>query len=282
MPGTDSFYTSDELRARLSISTLVFRGFRPIGEGALNALRSSGIRRIELIESPEQFDMTSSTSMANVAEVCDACGVEIGAYHCYKTDFNDVDSEAVRNERVTQCKRQIDTMLELGGNLWGCHAAVPNTMVRKSYEELADHVEGTEASVTIENFARDGVNVDERIDFLDDFDHPKVGMILDIGHVKDKDGGNPMTTPGGPTRILERCGHRLRHVHLHGFKEGRDHNPPLVEGDEIQWLELFTMLRAKEYGGHINFEPAGEPRAFKSIEHAGAMPDRLPQLANAG
>lgn len=275
-----SFYSADELRDRLSISTLVFRGFRPICEAALNDLRASGIRRIELIESPEQFDMTSSESMKRVGDVCNTSGVEIGAYHCYKTNFNHVESESVRKERVDTCKRQIDTMLELGGNLWGCHAAVPNAMVRKSYEELADHVEGTDASVTIENFAREGVNVHERIDFLDDFDHPKVGMILDIGHVRDAEGKNPMTEPGGPTKILERCGHRLRHVHLHGFKDGRDHNPPLVEGDEIQWVELFSMLRDKEYSGHINFEPAGEPRAYGSIEHAGAMPERLVELAS--
>ena len=43
-----------------------------------------------------------------------------------------------------------------------------------------------------------------------------------------------------------------------------------MEGDEIQWVELFSMLRSKEYGGHINFEPAGAfaEHEFVELTHA--------------
>ena len=48
-----SSFTVEEIRQRLSISTLVFHGYRPIGEAALEELARHGIGRIELIESPE-------------------------------------------------------------------------------------------------------------------------------------------------------------------------------------------------------------------------------------
>ena len=56
-----SSFTVEEIRQRLSISTLVFHGYRPIGEAALEELARHGIGRIELIESPEQYDLTSSS-----------------------------------------------------------------------------------------------------------------------------------------------------------------------------------------------------------------------------
>ena len=104
-------------------------------------------------------------------------------------------------------------------------------------------------------------------------------MILDIGHERDAAGLNPMTQPGGPTRILQRCGHRLGHLHLHGFKSGRDHHPPLVDGDEIQWLELFKMLREVNYAGDFNFEPRGMLEAPRTLDDVRQAPEGIVALA---
>ena len=276
----DAFSTAEAIRERLSISTLVFDGYRPIGDGALNELTGHGIHRIELIESPEQYDVSDWRSMQHVGETCRQCGVEIAAYHSYKTTFSDVSSESERRERVDRCRRQIDTMLRLGGTLWGSHARETDAVVVKSYEELARHIEGTDAVITVENFGRDGTMVADRVAFLDRLDHPQVGMILDIGHERTADGVNPMTVPGGPTALLEKCGHRLRHLHLHGFKDGADHHPPFVEGDEIQWRELFEMIGKVDYPGVLNFEPRGllenHPDTLGYIERA---PEHLAALA---
>ncbi|SVE34585.1 uncharacterized protein METZ01_LOCUS487439, partial [marine metagenome] len=46
------YYTAEEIRQRLSISTLVFQGYRPFGEEALQELVREDIRRIEIVESP--------------------------------------------------------------------------------------------------------------------------------------------------------------------------------------------------------------------------------------
>ena len=272
-------YTAEQIRERLSISTLVFRGYRPIGEGTLEELARHGVTRIELLESPDQFDLSDSRSMALLGQACRATGVSLGAYHANHTSFTDVDTEPQRVERVDRCRRQIDTMLELGGRLWGCHAQDAGEVVAKSYGDLLHHIEGTEAVITVENFARPGVSVEKRVAYLDRVDHPQVGMILDIGHVRDAEGRNPMTLPGGPTAVVGQCGHRLRHLHLHGFIDGRDHHPPMAPGDEIQWGELFAALHRAGYSGDFNFEPQGDPIHAGALEHTARAPEAIAELA---
>jgi sugar phosphate isomerase/epimerase len=273
-----TFYTPDELRERLSISTYVYWKFRPIGIRALEELAAHGIRTIELLQSPEQFDMTDMRSMRFIRDACRACGIQVGAYHANQINFAGLDTETKRKERVDLCRRQIDTMLELGGDVWGSHAGEADATLFKCYQELARHVENTNARIAVENFVTPGKWIEDRMRFLKEMDHPHVGMILDTGHVRDSAGENPMTVPGGPTRVLELCAERLIHIHMHGFKEGRDHHPPFVEGDTIQWVELFRMLYAKEYAGHMNFEPSGEPIHRGSVQATGKAPERIVEM----
>jgi sugar phosphate isomerase/epimerase len=274
----NGFYTVEELRNRLSISTSVFWQYRPLGEAALEELRDHGIRQIELLESPEQFDMANPRSMRYVAQTCRACGIEVVAYHAQRTDLADLDTEAKRRAEVDRCRRQIDTMLELGGHVWGSHAGAADRTIVQCYKELARHVEGTRAVITVENFAAEGRGIEDRVAFLEEVSHPQVGMILDIGHVRDRAGANPMCVPGGPSRVIGMCGSRIRHLHLHGFKGGVGHFPPLVVGDDIEWVELFRMLWAIGYAGPINFEPCGEPKHANAVQATAAVPERIVQM----
>ncbi len=272
------FYTVEEITGRMSMSTVVFWRYRPIGEDALRELARHGITRIELLESPEQFDMTDLSSMRLVQRACRACGIEIVAYHAHMTHFSDLDTEEKRVARVDRCKRQIDTMLELGGRLWGSHARGADGTLERCYRELARHVEGTAASIAVENFKDAGMWVEDRVAFLDRVGHPKVGMILDVGHVRNTQGANPMTLHGGPTAVLRLCGRYLRFVHMHGFKDGVDHYPPFAEGEGMQWVELFRMLRAVGYAGNLNFEPKGEPLHRNTIAETALAPGRIVEL----
>ena len=146
------FYTVQESRERLSISTLVFAEYRSVSESSLTELAENGISKIELLESPEQFDLADSGSMGHVARICRHAGVVITAYHAHKTKFDEVDSEEERRERVDLCRRQVCTLLELGGTVWGSHGSFTDDgIVQKSYEELVRHVEGTETVITIED-----------------------------------------------------------------------------------------------------------------------------------
>jgi len=279
MRSADGFYTAAEIRQRLSISTYVFWGYRPVGERALEELARHGITRIELLQSPEQFDMSNAGSMRVVGKACASCGIEIAAYHAHATSLSDIDTERDRMARVDLWRRQIDTMLDLGGVVWGSHVKAGDATAIKCYQELARHVEGTDVVIAVENFSPPGLHVADRMAFLDKIDHPQVGLILDIGHVIDRDGVNPMTLPGGPTEVLQMCRRRLRHIHLHGFKDGRDHFPPLVEGDGIQWVELFRMLRSIGYSGAMNFEPR---HAANAIAATGDVPERIVGLESRG
>ena len=279
---TSEFYSVQEIRERLSISTLVFRSYKPLCEKSLSEFYNNGIKFIELIESPEQYDLSDLGSMKFLAKICKMAGIKILAYHAHKTDFVNAEglslSENQRIGRVDKCRRQIDTLLELGGKIWGCHARdTADGIVMKSYQDLVQHIEGTEAIITIENFPRQGTFVEERIAFLDEIDHSQVGMILDIGHVRTPDGKAVLTCSGGPKKVIELCGHRLKHVHLHGFVD-RDHYPPLCVGDGIQWVELFQELKAINYPGMLNFEPAGEPVHYGSIEATGKFPERIVKM----
>ena len=274
----DAFYSPEELRERLSISTLVFWQYQPIGAGALEELANSGIRRIELLESPEQFDMANTDSMRLIGKTCRSFGIEIVAYHAHMTDFANLDTEEKRIARVDRCRRQIDTMLDLGGSVWGSHARGADPILLRCYEELARHVENTEALVAVENFTSPGMWVEDRVAFLEELDHPQVGMILDIGHVRNSEGVNPMTVPGGPRTVLEICADRLIHLHLHGFKNGKDHHNPFVEGDRIQWVELFRMLRATGYRGCMNFEPWGEPKHHGAVLAVANAPEQIVEM----
>ena len=281
MSEQEPFYSVAELTERLSISTLVFYKYRPVGESALEELVRHGITRIELLECPGQFTLADARSMKAFGGMCRSCGVEVASYHAMNTDFSDIDTEAARVERVDHCRRQIDTMLELGGVVWGSHAGAADETMAKCCEELARHVEGAPAVIAIENFTGDGVSVDDRIAFLDRMDHPQLGLILDIGHVRDRDGANPLTRPGGPARVLERCAGRLRHLHLHGFKDGDDHFPPFVDGDGIQWAELFRSLRAHAYLGDINFEPISGHAETETLSAVASAPHTIVSLVAA-
>jgi sugar phosphate isomerase/epimerase len=278
MSSQDPFYTVEELKRRQSMSTLVFWKYRPIDERAISELAARGIRRIELLESPEQFDMSDRRSMKYIGETFRSCGIQIAAYHAHTTSFSNLDTEAKRQARVDFCKKQIDTMVELGGRAWGSHAHETDDTLFRCYSELARYIEGSEIVILIENFRDSGLWIEDRIAFLDRMNHPQVGMILDIGHVRNANGENPMTVPGGPAKVIEMCRRHLRHVHLHGFKDGVDHFPPLCEGDTIQWLELFRMLYATGYPGDINFEAKGEPTHLGTIEATALAPERIVAL----
>ena len=278
MKEKNGFYTVEEIKSRMSMSTVVFWEYRPIGESALEELARNGTKRIELLESPEQFDMADRRSMEYIEKACRSCGIQIIAYHAHKTNFSGLDTEAKRKTQVDICRRQIDTMLELGGKVWGSHALATDAILLKCYEELARYIEGTKVAMVIENFKDKGLWVEDRVAFLDKINHPQVGMILDVGHVRNTSGANPMTIPGGPTQVLKMCGKHLRFVHLHGFKNGEDHFPPFVEGDSMQWVELFQRLRLIGYSGDMNFEIKGEPWNHNAIETTALAPERIIEI----
>ena len=250
------FYSENEIRDRLAISTFFVRGIRTLDQEILGQVRDSGIAAIEINEDPAHFTLDDPESMRDIKEACENLGLAVATYHTHQTDF-EVDSEAARQERVDRCKRQIDTLLWMGGRIWGCHALVKTPATRKSMEELLRHIEGLDVDLVVENFGL-GQTIEDNAAFIDSVDHPQVGMIIDIGHVRNQEGQNPMLTPGVPTEKLRQAGSRLRHTHLHDFCDGTDHRSPF--DGEMPWVEIFQALFDIDYGGLFHFEIA-PPRA---------------------
>lgn len=264
-------FNAQDIRNRLSISTFVFRNYRPVCEKALAELAGHGFRWVEITQSIEQFDMARMDSMEHVFAACNAAGVKICAYHAFKITFEDMDTDAERTARIDQCKSQIDTLLASGGKIWGPHAREITPECEGCLAELLKHVEGTDAVIVLENFAHDGMGLADRMEFLDKVDHPQLGLLLDIGHLRDAEGRNPITLPGGPSKVLDLCASKLVHTHLHGFVD-KDHYPPFAEGDGVQWEELFAKLFDIGYAGVFNFEPRSNPGA---VEMTAEVPARL-------
>ena len=279
-------YTRQEIRKRLSISTVVINGYRPVCEQTLKLFVENGIHRIELSESPGQFNMTNKDSMKYVGYACKSVGINISSYHCSKTTFEDIETEEERQDRVDICRRQIDTLQELKGKVWSSHARIQDKWMASSFEDLMRHIEGTDVVLALENFQREGTHISDRLELIKKLDHPQIGLLIDIGHIRegmDEKGVaiNPMTQAGSVSRIIGECGKYIKHLHLHGFKD-KDHYAPFEDGDKIEWHELFQSLHGAGYTGDFNFEPVSVPR--KSLEYTlkavGSTPDRMGMAYN--
>ena len=134
------------------------------------------------------------------------------------------------------------------------------------------HIEGEEVNLLVENFGL-GQTIEHNVEFIDSVDHPQIGMIIDIGHVRNREGQNPMLTPGVPTEKLHKAGSRLRHTHLHDFYDGIDHRSPF--DGEMPWVEIFQALFDIDYKGLIHFEIAPPPRAVDPLAKVGEVPRKI-------
>ncbi len=270
-------FSEKQIKDRLSISTYVYKQFRPLCSKTFEELADFGFRRIEIFESPEQFEFSSKKSMGYIFEECKNAGLEVCAFHAADVSFQELDTSEKRDREVDRCKRQIDVMLEGGAGIWGSHAKEITFAVEYCLEELLEHTEGTGAVIVLENFARPLESVFDRVKFIERINHPNLGLLLDIGHVRNSELKNPMTIPGGPSEVLDMCGKHLRFMHLHGFVD-KDHYPPLGEGDLIQWVELFDKLYDTGYEGFFNFEPKGEAFHSRSLELTSEAPSRIAKM----
>jgi sugar phosphate isomerase/epimerase len=270
-------YTEQDIRERLSISTYVFRGHRALSVKTLTELAEHGFRRVELWESPDQYEMTRMDSMEYVIRDCEEVGVDICAYHASLTGLSEIATKEDRAKSLDKCKRQIDTLCAAGARIWGSHIREVPPEAEECLAELLAYIEGTDVMIVLENFARQRTSVADRVALMEKMAHPQLGLVLDIGHVRNAQGENPMTLAGGPSEVLDICAPHLRFLHLHGFVD-TDHYPPLVEGDRIQWAELFQKLHDIGYDGFFNFEPRGAAFHENTLEMTARTPAIIAEM----
>ena len=266
-------YTAEEVRARLGISTVVFIGQDLPWHDLMRQIADAGIVTLEVLDRREEYQEEDPDTMNSIVEAIREAGLTVTSFHSRSVDFQRLGLEA----EIERSRRMIDHLIELGGAVWGTHVQIADPATRAGYEALARRYEGQGLSLTIENFGFSGrQDIRSCIDWIDSIGHPAIGQILDVGHERNEQGLNPMTLPGEPTRILREIGPRLRHVHLHDFRDGRDHRPPF-EGD-LQWREVFRGLREIDYQGAFMFEPECGPDYAETICKVGGVPERIESL----
>lgn len=253
-------------------------GYEPVSDAALKKIAETGVCGIELLQSPDQFDLENKKSAANISRMCRDRGMTIKAFHSHSVTFDEVDTMRAFLSRLDTCYRQIDNLVEVGGIIWASHAHQIRTVEKRAFEALALYIENLPLRIGIENFTGPGMWVDDRLTFIGELNHPKIGLLLDIGHVRDVRGNNPMTIPGEASLLIHKVAGRLYHIHLHGFRNGVDHYPPMCNNDEIQWREIFSSLIDIEYDGLYNFEPKGMPTHDNTFEKVRNVYDNMRRL----
>jgi len=274
MTASNGFYSADDIRSRLGVSTYVIDETIPMNSESLRLIADAGISGVEIIDRREQFLEEDRATMEGIVAGCREVGLRILSFHSRSVQFHTLGVEA----EVERCRRMIDHLLDVGGNVWGTHCRIEDPETTEGYARLAEIYEGTDLSLVVENFTQ-GQTIQAVIDWVDTMNHPRIGMILDVGHERTPEGEDVMTFPGESTRILNAIGPRLRHIHLHDFLDGRDHHRPFTGG--LQRVEVFRGLRAIDYAGAFLFEPAPWGETADILQSVGSVPEKIVQMAAA-
>ena len=190
---------------------------------------------------------------------CEKQDISVVSTHCPGYLFNS-DNEDNRKKAVAEGVHAAKVSEELGAKIMVCHFQ-PEEPSEKSVNEMLDQLNGHSIKLAIEN----GQNLADYTAFVDKVGSEQFGMVVDIGHTRDKDQVNPFIKKNRARETMALCGDRLIHLHLHDWI-GVDHFSPL--DGEIQWVEIFRALKDINYNGWFMFEaayPPGKRDEIKSI-----------------
>jgi len=271
----DATYTAEEIRSRLGLSTWVLHGQAPTGREALEQIAGAGIVTLEIIDERDAYREEEPSTMEAIIDACREFELSITSFHSRSINYHELGLDA----EIDRSKRMLDHLLEVGGKVWGTHVRIEHKETRAGYEALARHYEGQDLKLVVENSGAKQ-EIQDCIDWIDEIGHPQIGMILDVGHDRNTAGQNPMCLAGEPTRILRDIGHRLHHIHLHDFVDGKDHYDPF-EG-EIQWVETFRGLKEIDYAGAFIFETRPSPTFPDTLRKVGAVPEKIAAMMKDG
>ena len=187
--------------------------------------------------------------------------------------------EGIRCAAVDEFKRCLDRFAEVGARWMNVHPDRYAPMhdrefyIRRdivSLTEMQEYADRCGVGLMIENLPGDFNTAAQLGDLLEPL--PKLGLHLDIGHA------NLMTPRNTTDEILERYGHRLRHVHLHDNRGGNaDLHLPLGAGD-IDIPAALRALKSCGYDGAITLEVFTRDRHYLAYSRdvLRAMWDRIP------
>lgn len=263
-------YTAQEINARLGISMAVYQKER-LGARHVAAVRAAGISRIELLMMPHTFDINDRAQASEVLRECRRQKVAIVSVHGnLKRRYNDPDEEK-RRAATAHLLDEIRFAEEAGAGVLVAHFGT-NDQSRKTVTELLEKTRELGIRLTVENM-RGGLR--PYAAFVDKIGSKRFGMTVDIGHIRDADGVNPLTRQGRAGDVFAQGGRRVWHLHLHEtfrVKTKPDHHPPMHPDGIIEWGEVFAALKAINYRGVFLFEDGRGENPEQWVRLAAAFP----------
>jgi sugar phosphate isomerase/epimerase len=184
----------------------------------------------------------------------DQCGLGVIGHTAYYLGIASP-FESVRRAAVNELRCCLDVFAEVGARYMNVHPdryapmhdhAFLVQRNLQSLSELLDYGRTVGVGIMIENLPGEFNMPNQLADLLDPL--PELGMHLDIGHAN-------LQVPVNQTEaILARFQHRVRHVHLHDNKGGRDDlHLPLGSG-KLNTVGCLDALKRSGYDGTITLE----------------------------
>jgi len=263
-------YTAREIAARLGISMAVYQKER-LGARHVAAIRAAGISRIELTMIPQRFDFRDRAQVSEILAECRRQKVTIVSVHgSLQRKYNDPDDEK-RRAAAAHLLEEIRFAEEADAGVLVAHFGT-NDQSRKTVTELLEKTRDLRIRLTVENM-RGGLK--PYAAFVDKIGSKRFGMTVDIGHIRDADGVNPLVKQGRAGEVFAQGGRRVWHLHLHEtfrLKTKPDHRPPMHPEGIIEWGEVFAALKAIGYQGVFLFEDGRGEEPEQWVRLAAAFP----------
>jgi len=245
-------YTRQEIAGRMGISMAVYQKER-LGARHVAAVREAGITHIELTVLPQSFDVQNRAQVAEILAESRRQKVTIVSVHGdLQRKHNDPDEEK-RRDAAAHLLDEIRFAEEAGAGILVAHFGT-NDQSRKTVTELLDKTEDFHVRLTVENMSG---GLRPYAAFVDKIGSKRFGLTVDIGHLRDPDGINPMIKQGRAAEVFAEGGKRVWHLHLHdtfNLETKPDHQAPMHPDGLIEWGEVFAGLSAIDYRGIFLFE----------------------------
>jgi sugar phosphate isomerase/epimerase len=242
-----------------------------LGARHIAAVRAAGIRHIELTMIPGRIDIRDRAQVSEILAECRRQEVSIVSIHGnLQRRYNHPDDEK-RREAAAHLLDEIRFAERIGAGIVVAHFGT-NDQSRKTVTELLEKTKDMRIRLTVENM-RGGLK--PYAAFVDKIGSDRFGMTVDIGHIRDADGVNPMVKKGRPGDVLAQGGRRIRHLHLHDtfdLKTRPDHRAPMHPDGIIEWGEVFAAIKAIDYRGIFLFEDGRGENPEQWVRLAGAFP----------
>ncbi|UCE46469.1 MAG: sugar phosphate isomerase/epimerase [Phycisphaerales bacterium] len=263
-------YTAKEISARLGISTAVYQKER-LGPRHIAAVRAAGIRYIELTMIPERIDIHDRAQISEILSECKRQEVRVVSIHAnLQLRYNHPDEQ----QRLAAAAHLLDEIRfaeSVGAGIVVAHFGT-NDQSRKTVTEMLEKTRDMRIRLTVENM-RGGLK--PYAAFVDRIGSDRFGMTVDIGHIRDADGVNPMVKKGRAGDVMAQGGRRIWHLHLHDtfrLETRPDHRAPMHPDGIIEWGEVFTAIKNIDYRGVFLFEDGRGENPEQWVRLAGEFP----------